>query len=234
MFFFVLDLNPKTNNTRHMTNSKRQHHQIFSEFADRKLSREDLAAEPFNPFGKWLDEAVNANAERANAMTLATATPEGRPSARTVLLKGFSEQGFDFFGNVESRKGRELAANPRAALLFFWPELGRQVRIEGGVSRLSAEESRLYFQSRPRESQLAAWASEQSAAITDRQTLDKNYAEAEKKYAGQEIPLPPAWGGWRLIPDYVEFWQGRPNRLHDRFEYRLTSNGEWRISRLAP
>ena len=167
-------------------------------------------------------------------MTLATATPDGRPSARMVLLKGVDARGFAFFTNYESRKGAELAANPRAALVFFWVQLERQVRVEGRVERLSAEESDAYFASRPEGSQLGAWASQQSAVLPDRGPLEARYEELRAQYEGQEVPRPTFWGGFRVVPETVEFWQGRVNRLHDRLRYRRQDDGSWVIERLSP
>jgi pyridoxamine 5'-phosphate oxidase len=170
-----------------------------------------------------------------NAMTLATCSPEGKPSARIVLLKDYSAAGFSFFTNYESRKGRELLANPNAALVLFWKELHRQVRIEGRVEKLDAEASASYFQSRPRGSQVGAWASPQSSVLPDRQTLVEQAEKTERQYEGLEkLPLPGFWGGYLLRPETVEFWQGQPNRLHDRIRYVLKKNGAWKMERLAP
>jgi len=166
-------------------------------------------------------------------MTLATATPDGRPSVRVVLLKGFDERGFVFYTNYRGRKGRELEANPCCSLLFYWGELERQVRVEGRASQLPGEESDAYFKSRPRGSQLGAWASEQSRPISERNELEERLRELEAEYEGREVPRPPFWGGYRVEPETFEFWQGRENRLHDRLLYRR-SNGNWRITRLQP
>jgi pyridoxamine 5'-phosphate oxidase len=167
-------------------------------------------------------------------MVLATADYQGRPSARTVLLKGIDARGFTFFTNYDSRKGRELAENPRAALVFFWPGLERQVLVSGEVTRLTAEESERYFRSRPLGSRIAAWASNQSAPVPDRATLEERWRETAARFPGDDVPLPPNWGGFLLAPSRIEFWQGRANRLHDRFSYTREAGGEWRIERLAP
>lgn len=198
------------------------------------LLEKDLARDPFRQFDKWFQEAEAAKLVEPNAMTLATATADGRPSLRTVLLKGVDGRGFVFFTNYESRKGRELAGNPRASLLLPWLALERQVVIEGSVTKISREESGAYFHSRPRASQLGAWVSQQSSIITGRAVLEEAMKTLEKKYAGAEIPLPPHWGGYRVAPELVEFWQGRRSRLHDRLRYRREAGGEWTIERLAP
>jgi pyridoxamine 5'-phosphate oxidase len=197
------------------------------------LAEADLARDPFRQFEKWFQEAEAAKLTEPNAMTLSTATRDGRPAARTVLLKGFDGRGFVFYSNYESRKGRELHDNPHAALLFPWVALERQVIIEGKVTRVAREESEAYFHSRPRASQLAAWISQQSSVISGRSVLEDGMKTVEQKYAGQTVPLPPHWGGWRLMPETVEFWQGRRSRLHDRLRYRREKDG-WAIERLAP
>ena len=204
------------------------------EYTQRGLREEDLAADPFTQFGAWFDEVAQADIREPNAMTLATATPDGRPSARMVLLKGVDARGFVFYTNYESRKGNELSANPRAALVFFWVQLERQARVEGRVERVSDEESDLYFASRPEGSQLGAWASQQSATLPDRGPLEARYEELRARYEGHEIPRPPFWGGYRVVPEAVEFWQGRVNRLHDRLRYRHQDDGSWVIERLSP
>jgi pyridoxamine 5'-phosphate oxidase len=197
------------------------------------LTEKDLARDPFRQFEKWFQEAEAAKIHEPNAMTLTTATRDGKPSARTVLLKGLDGRGFVFYSNYESRKGRELEANPQATLVFPWLILERQVIVEGAVTRVAREESEAYFHARPRASQLGAWISQQSSIIPGRKVLEDAMKELEAKYAGGEVPLPPHWGGWRLAPETVEFWQGRRSRLHDRLRYRRAGN-EWTVERLAP
>lgn len=192
-----------------------------------------MAADPIVQFLGWLAEARDADLFEYDAMTLATATPEGRPSARMVLLKGVDERGFAFFTNYESRKGRELTANPRAALVFFWNTLRRQVRIEGRVERVAPVESDAYFATRARGSQIAATASRQSAVLGNRNDLDERVAALEQEWEGQEVPRPPYWGGYRVVPESIEFWQNRRNRLHDRLIYRR-EGGNWTMERLSP
>ncbi len=221
------------------------------------LRRRDLDADPIAQFRVWFDQATGARgggrlrkffvnlyksllmlagAETAdvNAMTLATADKEGRPSARVVLLKGVDDRGFIFFTNYDSRKGRELAENPQGALVFYWPDLERQVCIAGTVAKLPAAESEIYFKSRPRGARLAAWASKQSEVLPDRGVLERTWAELEARYSGPEVPTPPYWGGYVLCPTRVEFWQGRPNRLHDRFRYTKQPDNTWQLERLSP
>lgn len=197
------------------------------------LLEKDLARDPFRQFDKWFQEATAAKLVEPNAMTLATATKDGRPSARTVLLKGVDGRGFVFYSNYESRKGREIAENPRASLVLPWIGLERQVIVEGTLAKVSREESAAYFHSRPRASQLGAWVAQQSSIITGRAVLEDAMKALEKKHAGAEVPVPPAWGGYRLTPETVEFWQGRRSRLHDRLRYRREA-GEWIVERLAP
>lgn len=197
------------------------------------LTEKELARDPFRQFEKWFQEAEAAKLPEPNAMVLATATREGRPSSRTVLLKGLDGRGFVFYSNYESRKGRELGGNPRATLLFPWIALERQVIVEGTVAKVAREECEAYFHSRPRLSQLSAWISQQSSIISGRDVLEESLRTLEKKYAGQEVPLPPHWGGWRLTPETVEFWQGRRSRLHDRLRYRREKDA-WLVERLAP
>jgi pyridoxamine 5'-phosphate oxidase len=198
------------------------------------LAEKDLAKDPFRQFEKWFQEAEAAKIPEPNAMTLATATREGRPSARTVLLKGLDGRGFVFYSNYESRKGREIAANPQVTLLFPWIAIERQVIIEGVLAKVAREESEAYFHSRPRASQLGAWVAQQSSIIAGRAVLEDAMKALEKKYAGQEVPTPANWGGWRVAPETVEFWQGRRSRLHDRLRYRRGKDGEWTVERLAP
>jgi pyridoxamine 5'-phosphate oxidase len=206
---------------------------LRKEYSLAGLVEKDLARDPFRQFERWFQETEAAKIPEPNAMTLATATRDGRPSARTVLLKGLDGRGFVFFSNYLSRKGRELEANPVATLLFPWVALERQVIVEGTIAKVAREESETYFHSRPRASQLGAWVSQQSSIIPGRAVLEESMKSLEQKYAGQDVPLPPHWGGWRLAPETVEFWQGRRNRLHDRLRYRRDKDG-WLIERLAP
>jgi pyridoxamine 5'-phosphate oxidase len=203
------------------------------EYTREALAEADVDADPVVQFGRWFEQAEQAGLLEPTAMTLATATLDGRPSARMVLLRGFDERGFCFYTNHESRKGVELAANPRAALVFWWGELERQVRIEGPVAPTSRAESEAYFHSRPPGSQLSAAASPQSRVIQDRAVLERRVAELATDSADGQVPLPDFWGGYRLTHEVVEFWQGRPNRLHDRLRYRRAGDG-WKIERLAP
>lgn len=203
------------------------------EYASRALTETDALDDPIQQFSLWFGEVLKSELLDANAMTLATVSPDATPAARIVLLKGFDEKGFVFFTNYESAKARDLEKNPRACLLMFWAELERQVRVTGRVARTSADESQTYFQSRPFESQVGAWASAQSRTIADRAALEARYAELAAKYAGGPVPLPPFWGGYRVAPDSIEFWQGRKSRLHDRLLY-TRHGGTWTRSRLAP
>jgi pyridoxamine 5'-phosphate oxidase len=228
------------------------------EYTAGTLEREGLNADPLAQFHTWFDQASAAagaggrwrrfaiglykafqqlrgiSSVEVNAMVLATVDAEGRPSARTVLLKGVDPRGFILFTNYHSRKGRELAGNPNASLVFYWPDLERQVCVSGAVSRLPREESGAYFHSRPRGSQLGAWASQQSSVVPNRTALEEQFRAVETRFAGQEIPLPEFWGGYLLKPERIEFWQGRASRMHDRFEYVRESDGNWTVCRLSP
>jgi pyridoxamine 5'-phosphate oxidase len=198
------------------------------------LMDSDLDPDPFAQFGRWFDEAKGAVKDLPETMMVATSTREGEVSVRAVLLKEFDQRGFVFYTNYNSRKAAQIHDNPRAALAFWWPPLERQVRIEGAVVRVTEEESDAYFGTRPRGSQLGAWASEQSKVIAGRGDLDARFGELEKCYPEGAIPRPPHWGGYRVIPILFEFWQGRPDRLHDRFAYRLRDAKDWVIERLSP
>lgn len=199
------------------------------------LTAANASPDPFEQFATWFEEAIAAELPEPNAMTLATASPDGRPSARIVLLKDVNSQGFTFFTNYASQKGQQLAANAQAALVFLWLGLERQVRIEGVVEKISAAASDAYFASRPRDSQLGAWASAQSRVVADRASLEQQLAALEQQYANAEIPRPEHWGGFRVVPDLIEFWQGRPSRLHDRLCYQRSGpNQPWQRDRLAP
>jgi pyridoxamine 5'-phosphate oxidase len=200
----------------------------------RGLSEAQADPDPFRQFDAWLDDAFKASLPDPNAMTLSTVGADGQPAARVVLLKGFNHDGFVFHTNYESRKGRELTENPRAAACFWWSELDRQVRIEGTVQRLSNEESDAYFETRPRESQLAAWTSQQSRTLKDREELEQRFAEVTSRYKNKRVPRPPHWGGFRIRPTVIEFWQGRRQRLHDRLCYRRDAQGGWVRKRLSP
>ena len=197
------------------------------------LDLNDLDSDPIRQFAAWFRPRQASGVPEDSAMTLATVTPDGHPAARTVLLKEVSDQGFVFYTNYTSAKGRQLAANSRATLVFYWPEVHRQVIVAGPVSKLSAQESDAYFRTRPRGSQLGAWASNQSEPLESREVLERRVAELERQYRGGEVPRPPFWGGFRLTPETLEFWQGRTDRLHDRFRYRREA-GRWRVERLSP
>ncbi|NET53064.1 MAG: pyridoxamine 5'-phosphate oxidase [Merismopedia sp. SIO2A8] len=211
---------------------------LRKDYRSSTLDRTDVCDDPIKQFQRWWQEVLAANIPEPNGMTLATATPDGHPSARIVLLKGFDQRGFCFFTNYTSRKGNELTANPHAALVFWWEPLERQVRIEGTVEKMATDESDTYFNSRPKGSRIGAWASPQSQVIGDRQVLEESQTALENEYANQDnIPRPPHWGGFRLVPTQVEFWQGRSSRLHDRICYTkkmAASHSTWNITRLAP
>jgi pyridoxamine 5'-phosphate oxidase len=204
------------------------------DYAAKGLRRADLDPDPIGQFTLWFTDAAQAGIKDANAMSLATATPKGEPSVRIVLLKGFDERGFVFFTNYASEKGKHLDANPRAALALYWVQLERQIRIAGTVEKTSKQESEHYFHSRPPGSQMGAWVSKQSEVIDSRQILEAELAKMTERYADGKIPLPSHWGGFRVKPSVIEFWQGRPNRLHDRFRYTRQPSGKWQIDRLAP
>lgn len=213
--------------------SRKSIQNLRREYKLNKLSEETVLKNPFSQFQKWFTELLNLDLIEPNAMILATADKNAKSSARVVLLKGLSNRGFSFFTNYTSRKGLDLSENSFASLLFFWAELERQVRIEGKIKKLSRMESKKYFNSRPIESRIAAWASEQSKIIPDRKYLEKKFKEIKERFEGKKIPLPPNWGGFILIPEYFEFWQGRENRLHDRICYKKIKKS-WKIYRLAP
>lgn len=199
-----------------------------------ELTEVAVDSNPLVQFERWLKDAAESGYIEPNAMTLATCDSRGIPSARVVLLRGFDERGFVFYTNYESRKGRELSENPHAALVFWWNLLERQIRIEGRVEKVSEEESDAYFAERPRGSQIGAWVSEQSEVIEGRETLEQLKADFEQQFEVSEVPRPPKWGGYRVVPESIEFWQGRRNRLHDRLRYRKTESETWIIERLSP
>jgi pyridoxamine 5'-phosphate oxidase len=203
------------------------------DFSKQTLDESDVNKSPFLQFEKWFKEAVDAHVNEPNAMTVATASTSGMPAARILLLRNFNENGFVFYSNYVSRKGEEIAANPQCALLFFWPELERQVRIEGVLEKQTAEESDIYFNTRPRTSKLGAWTSPQSKVVANRKALDDAYEEMSKQNPTDNVPRPPHWGGYVLKPSSIEFWQGRPSRMHDRILYTL-ADSNWKIERLAP
>jgi pyridoxamine 5'-phosphate oxidase len=203
------------------------------EYEQNGLLETEIHSDPILQFENWFDSALEAQVEEANAMTLATADTNGKVSARIVLLKGFDKKGFTFFTNYLSKKGKQISENPSGALVFFWKELERQVRIEGKIEKVSEAESIEYYNVRPVGSRLGSWASAQSSVIPNREELEKRQVEFEQKFEGKDIPKPEYWGGYRLVPNEIEFWQGRPNRLHDRIRYTLI-DGKWQTDRLAP
>ena len=207
---------------------------IRKDYKLQSLDEKDVQLDPFDQFEKWWNDVLGSTIEEVNAMTLATATKTGKPSARIVLLKGFTKEGFIFFTNYESHKGIELEENPQAGLVFFWKELERQVRVEGQVKKISAAESDAYFNSRPEGSKVGAWASPQSKVIASREIIEAKVTAAEQKFTGGKIERPPYWGGYIVKPSVIEFWQGRPSRLHDRIQYTKLDSGRWKIERLAP
>ncbi len=207
---------------------------VRREYASQSLDERTAARNPIDQFRAWFDEVLAADLLDPTAMSLATASPSGEPSVRTVLLKEVDDRGFVFFTHYDSRKGHDLAQNPRASLLFFWPSFERQVRVTGAVSVVSREESEAYFASRPIGSQLAAWAATQSSVLPDRATLDRQHTEVTRRFEGQTVACPPRWGGFRVEPEQIEFWQGRPSRLHDRLLYTREPDGGWTRVRLAP
>ncbi|MFC5270259.1 pyridoxamine 5'-phosphate oxidase [Adhaeribacter terreus] len=208
---------------------------IRKNYSREELTEQSVLPDPIQQFEFWLNEALNAQVEEATAMVLSTATPDGRPSSRVVLLKGIENGSLIFFTNYMSRKGQQLGSNPFAAITFFWPALERQVRIEGKIEKISETASDIYFHSRPKGSQIGAWASPQSQVVESRSELEQaEHSFAEKFSSTVEIPRPKHWGGYQLVPDYLEFWQGRPNRLHDRIVYEKHNHGGWHINRIAP
>lgn len=206
---------------------------IRKDYTQRSLSEAEVSSDPFSQFNSWFREAVSAAVHEPNAMHLATATPDGKPSGRVVLLKGLEDGGFTFYTNHQSRKGLELENNPHCCLTFFWPELERQVRIEGTATRVSDETADAYYNSRPLASRIGAWTSPQSAVIASRQILEERFKELERKFSDKAPVRPRQWGGYSVKPSRIEFWQGRPGRLHDRLQYNLT-DGTWHLNRLAP
>ncbi|MDE3235072.1 MAG: pyridoxamine 5'-phosphate oxidase [Bacteroidota bacterium] len=207
---------------------------IRKDYILQSLNEADVAANPIEQFARWWEDAIKSEIDEVNAMTVATATKEGVPAARIILLKGFDERGFIFFTNYQSAKGNEIADNPQVALLFFWKELERQIRISGTIEKIGAKDSDDYFQSRPAGSRLGAWSSPQSTVIESRQVIEDNYARYEQQFDNGNIPRPPHWGGYLVKPQKIEFWQGRSSRMHDRLLYSLQADGQWKLERLAP
>lgn len=207
---------------------------IRREYSKNALNKNTVEKNPIAQFNKWFEEALNSGIEDANAMTLATATKDGRPSARIVLIKELNSQGFVFYTNYQSRKGLEIDQNPFGCINFYWKELERQVRADGYIEKISREKSDEYFKTRPRGSQIGAWTSPQSNKIANREIMEERFRRLEEKYKDKEIPRPAQWGGYVLIPDMMEFWQGRPNRLHDRILYTIQKDGNWMIDRISP
>ncbi len=208
---------------------------LREDYTSKKIRIQDFDPNPIQQFASWFEEALNSSVKEPNAMTLATASKLGRPAARIILLKGFDENGFIFYTSYKSRKGKELEENPYTALVFFWKELQRQVRIEGSVEKISKRKSAKYFQSRPKSSQIGAWASAQSQVIKNREVLERNVESLEIRYAEETaLPKPPNWGGYLVNPTLIEFWQGQPSRLHDRIRYTKKRGNKWIIERLAP
>ncbi|MDG4859256.1 pyridoxamine 5'-phosphate oxidase [Streptomyces sp. T-3] len=205
------------------------------QYRSQEFDEAALTDDPMAQFARWFKEAADSGLHEPNAMVVATADAEGRPSSRTVLLKGFDEQGFVFYTNYGSRKAREIEANPHVSLLFPWHPIARQVIVTGMAARVGRDETAAYFRTRPHGSQLGAWASNQSSVIAAREELDRSYAELEARYPeGEQVPVPPHWGGFRVVPEAVEFWQGRENRLHDRLRYVALGEGGWKVERLSP
>ncbi|OBQ40907.1 MAG: pyridoxine 5'-phosphate oxidase [Anabaena sp. CRKS33] len=207
---------------------------LRKDYTLKDLNENEIDKNPFIQFKIWFNQSVAAQLPEPNAMTLATCTPDGKPSARMVLLKDIDERGFVLFTNYKSQKGQEISVNPQAALVFWWAELERQVRIVGTVEKISSAQSDSYFEVRPPFSRLGAWASNQSEVIANRDVLEAQLIEFQRQYENQEVPRPPHWGGFRVIPQEIEFWQGRSSRLHDRLRYTLIDNGNWKIERLSP